>query len=308
MKYKDYYQVLGIERNATAEDIKRAYRWLARKYHPDVSKEADAEERFKEVGEAYEVLKDPEKRAAYNDLGNYRAGQEFRPPPDWGSRAGHDFGGRQADFSDFFAEMFGGHPAGQGFAARGQDFEATVEIALEQALHATETTLRFDMPQWDKRSGHMRRTPREIKVRIPRGATDGQKLRVPGKGGKGMNGAPDGDLYLRIVLRPHPLFKPSGHDLYLEVPVAPWEAALGAAIEVPTLEGRARIKIHPGAKAGQKLRLAGKGLPKSGHGHGDLYAVLQVVSPAVLNEREKSLFEALAKTSMFNPRRHFDGG
>ncbi len=308
MKYKDYYQVLGVEHNATPEDVKRAYRRLARKYHPDVSKETDAEARFKEIGEAYEVLKDPEKRAAYDDLGHHRAGQEFRPPPDWESHAGHSFGGNQADFSDFFAEVFGGRSPGHGFATRGRDFEATVDISLEQALHGTETTLHFDEISRDQHSGDRHHVPREIHVRIPRGVTNGQKLRVPGKGGKGVNGAPNGDLYLRIMFRPHPLFKPSGHDLYLEVPVTPWEAALGAAIEVPTLEGRARIKIHPGAKAGQKLRLAGKGLAKPGHSHGDLYAVLQVVSPTALNAQEKSLFEALAKASTFNPRRHFDRG
>lgn len=315
MQYKDYYKILGVARDATPEAIKKAYRLLARKYHPDVSKEANAEEKFKEVAEAYEVLKDPEKRAAYDQLGTYQPGQDFRPPPDWEQHFGpghfhFSTRGGGADFSDFFSELFGmnmggGRPSG-GFAMHGQDFEVQVAVSLEEALHGTEATLQLNIPEMGE-GGMPTRTPKTIKVRIPKGVTDGHKLRVPGKGGKGMGSAPDGDLYLHIRLKPHPLFKPSGHDLYLEVPVAPWEAALGAAVEVPTLEGRARIKIPPGARAGQKLRLAGKGLPKHGHGAGDLYAVLQVVTPEHLSDRERALFEELARVSAFNPRRHFGG-
>ena len=213
MQYKDYYKILGVERGATTDAIKKAYRTLARKYHPDVSKEPNAEEKFKEVGEAYEVLKDPEKRATYDQLGTYQAGQEFRPPPDWeqrfrGQGQGAFAGG--ADFSDFFAGMFGfggGRPGQQrgGFARRGQDHEAVAEISLEEAYHGTERNLQIEQQEMTA-SGQIRRIPRTVKVRIPKGATDGLKLRVAGKGGKGSQGGPDGDLYLNIMLRPHPLF------------------------------------------------------------------------------------------------------
>ncbi len=315
MQYKDYYKTLGVGRDATPEAIKKAYRLLARKYHPDVSKEANAEEKFKEVAEAYEVLKDAEKRAAYDQLGAYQPGQDFHPPPDWEQHFGpghfhFSSRGGGGDFSDFFSGLFGmgmgGGRSGGGFAMQGQDFEVQVAVSLEDALHGTEATLQLNIPEMGE-GGALTRVPKTVKVRIPKGVTDGHKLRVPGKGGKGMGGAPDGDLYLHIQLKPHPLFKPSGHDLYLEVPVAPWEAALGATVEVPTLEGRARIKIPPGARPGQKLRLTGKGLPKHGHGSGDLYAVVQVVTPDHPSDQEKALFEELAKVSSFNPRRHFGG-
>lgn len=333
MKYKDYYKTLGLERGASQDDIKKAYRRLARKYHPDVSKEKNAEERFKEIGEAYEVLKDPEKRAAYDQLGQHRPGEEFRPPPDWGEqyrgRAGGGFnagegvagfggfgtggGGAEFDMSDLFEQLFGGgrgareggRARGANFSAPGQDYEVVVHLTLEEAYRGTEVNLNLTVPEYDER-GAMKRVPKNITVRIPKGVTDGQKLRVPGKGGPGMNGGPPGALYLDIVLRPHPLFKPSGHDLYLEVPIAPWEAALGAAIEVPALEGRVRLKIAPGARAGQRLRLAGKGLPKQDGGYGDMYAILQIVTPTVLSPREKELFEEMQRISTFNPRGHFE--
>lgn len=309
MQYKDYYKILGLERSASQDDIKKAYRKLARKYHPDVSKEKNAEEKFKEVAEAYEVLKDTEKRAAYDQLGSYQAGQEFRAPPGWEQQFAQGRGqGNGMDFSDFFAEMFGaGHaPRGgrQGFARPGQDYQAQVAVTLEEVCSGTEKALHLEVEE-SGRGGRISRTPRTINVRIPKGASDGQKLRVPGKGGKGINGGPNGDLYLTIVLQPHSLFKSSGHDLYLEVPLAPWEAALGASIEAPTMEGKVRLKIQPGSKAGQKMRLAGKGLPKPGGGHGDLYAVLQIVMPPHLSEEEKKLLEELAKISSFNPRTHF---
>lgn len=314
MKYKDYYAILGIERGAGQDDIKKAYRRLARKYHPDVSKEKDAEEKFKEVGEAYEVLKDPEKRAAYDQLGSYRPGQDFQPPPDWEQRFAHghsfsEFAG--GDFGDFFAELFGGgmgrrtsRGRGAGFATGGQNYEVNVVVTLEEAYHGGERSLQLDVPQPGP-EGYMVRVPKTIKVRIPKGATDGQKLRVPGKGGPGMNGGPAGDLYLNISVQPHPLFKLSGHDLYLDVPIAPWEAALGANAEVPTMEGKVRLKIQPGARSGQRLRLAGKGLPLPGGGNGDFYAVLQIVVPDKLSAEERKQFEEMARTSAFNPRRHF---
>ncbi|MGH8671041.1 MAG: DnaJ C-terminal domain-containing protein [Burkholderiales bacterium] len=312
MKYQDYYKILGIARDASQEDIKKAYRRLARKYHPDVSKEAKAEERFKEVGEAYEVLKDPAKRAAYDRLGRHKPGQEFQPPPDWSREFTFDdpntggFAG--GDFSDFFSQMFGmGRGAGRSAGMAGQDFEATAQLDLEEAYRGTETELQLGIPQ-HKADGSVRRVTKTLRIRVPQGVTDGQKLRVRGKGGAGINGGPNGDLYLHIELKPHRLFKPSGHDLYLEVPITPWEAALGASIEIPTLEGNVRMKIQPGCRTGQKLRLVGKGLPKPHDAHGDLYAVLQVVVPERLSETDKALYKELAKTSHFNPREHFPSG
>jgi curved DNA-binding protein len=315
VEYKDYYRILGVPRRATQDEIKKAYRLLARKYHPDVSREADAEERFKEVAEAYEVLKDPKKRAAYDQLGSWQPGQEFRPPPDWERQfRGFEFdlgGTGGADFSDFFSELFGlGRGAGARgarFSARGQDLEAVVELSLEEALHGREAQFQVALVEFDA-EGRAHRVPRSVRVRIPRGATDGQRLRVPGKGGKGKGGAPDGDLYLTITLKPHPRFRPAGHDLYLELPVAPWEAALGATVDVPTLEGRARLKVPAGSRSGQKLRLAGKGLPRPGGGAGDLYCVVQIAVPASLSERERALYEELARVSRFNPRDGYSGG
>jgi curved DNA-binding protein len=315
MEYKDYYKILGVSRDAKPEEIKKAYRVLARKYHPDVSKEPGAEEKFKEVAEAYEVLKDPEKRRAYDELGTYQAGQQFRPPPDWEQRFARGMGGfgarEEMDFGDLFSELFGFGPSAArsgrrgagGFAMRGQDYEAAIEITLEEAYRGTERSLQLEGQELTS-EGFVQRIPRTVRVRIPQGATEGQRLRVPGKGGKGIGGAPDGDLYLKISLRPHRLFKVAGHDLYLEVPVTPWEAALGTTLDIPTLEGKVRLKIHPGVRSGQKMRLAGKGLPKPGGGHGDFYAVLQIVSPTLLNEKERALFEELAAVSSFNPRAH----
>lgn len=306
MQYKDYYKILGVDRKSTPEDIKKAYRKLARKYHPDVSKEKNAEEKFKEMAEAYEVLKEPEKRAAYDELGSsYQAGQNFRPPPGWEQQFSRGQGAdyAKADFSDLFAELFGasaGRTARDGSRAMaGQDYEATVQISLEDAYRGAEVNLDLSIPE------RMPREPKRINVRIPKGATDGQKLRVPGKGAPGINGGPGGDLYLNIVLKPHPLFKASGHDLYLETPITPWEAALGASVELPTLDGNVRIRIREGARAGQKIRLTGKGLPRSGGTAGDLYAILQIVTPAALSSRERDLFEELASTSSFDPRKHF---
>jgi curved DNA-binding protein len=293
MKYKDYYQILGVARGASDEEIKKAYRRLARKYHPDVSKEADAKERFQEVSEAYETLKDKEKRAAYDGLGSFRPGQDFRPPPDWSERfhAGgfEDLGG--IDLSDLFAS-FGGMHAREPRPRRGRDYEVAVHLGLHDAARGAEVTL-------DLGGG------KQVHARIPKGVTDGERLRLRGKGGAGAKGAPAGDLYLDIALHPHPLFKPNGHDLYLDVPLAPWEAALGAEIRIPTLDGHVTMKVPAGSKAGQRLRLTGKGLPKPRGGAGDLYAVLSIAAPSVLSEREKALFEQLKSESKFNPRGHF---
>ncbi|MEA3194897.1 MAG: curved DNA-binding protein [Betaproteobacteria bacterium] len=302
MKYKDYYKVLGVERGTGDEEIKKAYRKLARKYHPDVSKEANAKEKFQEVSEAYETLRDKEKRAAYDSLGSHRPGQDFRPPPDWFDRFGSGgFGNtrddlRNVDLSDLFESMgiFGrarGRSGGRGMQFPGEDYEVTVRLGLDEAARGAERELRLD--------------GRTIRARIPRGATDGQRLRLAGKGGAGASGGPPGDLYLHIVFEPHPLFRPSGHDLEIEIPLAPWEAALGAQIEVPTLDGAVSMKVPPGVKSGQKLRLAGKGLPKPGDGAGDLYAVLNIVVPGTPSEREKKLYEELRAASKFDPRSRF---
>lgn len=311
LKYKDYYAILGVERGASDGDVRKAYRKLARKYHPDVSKEANAEERFKEIGEAYETLKDPEKRAAYDQLGRYRPGEDFRPPPGWERQFG-GFGFEDVvDLSDLFAQFGGGpraragtHGGARGFAMPGQDYEVTAHVSLEDAARGTELTVDVTAPERGP-GGVLRRVPKTIRVRVPKGATDGQRMRVPGKGGSGAGSGPAGDLYINIHLLPHPLFKVAGHDLYLDLPVTPSEAVLGADVEVPTLAGRVRVQVRPGSRAGQKLRLAGKGLPKPGGGHGDFYCVLQIVTPAALSERERSLYEELEKLSTFNPRGHF---
>ena len=266
MKYKDYYRILGVARSATVEDIKKAYRKLAHKYHPDVSKDPEGEEKFKEVAEAYETLRNPEKRAAYDQLGSYQPGQDFQPPPDWGKQFGDShFSFEDVDLADLFAGLAAGrHRAGPGtgqIRMPGQDYEVTADISLEEAYRGTEVELNLTVPEYDAK-GLLHRVPRIFKVRIPKGATDGQRLRLAGRGGKGLNGGRDGDLYLNIALRPHPLFRVSGHDLYLDLPLAPWEAVLGATVEVPTLGGPVRLKVPPNTRAGQQLRLSRRGLPK----------------------------------------------
>jgi curved DNA-binding protein len=308
MKYKDYYAILGVERGASADDIKKAYRKLARKYHPDVSKEKNAEERFKEVAEAYETLKDAEKRAAYDRLGSFPPGQDFRPPPDWQQDfSGGQFSFDDLDLADLFAGLRGGFRRAGGraeMAMPGEDFEVNVRITLEQSHHGTTLDLALQIPEYDAQ-GRLRRVQRNFKARIPKGATEGQRLRLPGKGGKGVNGGRDGDLYLNIALEPHRLYRVSGHDLYLDVPLAPWEAVLGATVEIPTLGGPVRLKIKPGTHAGQQLRLAQRGLPKPRDGAGDLYAIIQIAVPTVVHERERALYEQLARESAYDPRAHF---
>jgi curved DNA-binding protein len=307
MKYKDYYKVMGVERTASAEEIKSAYRKLARKYHPDVSKEPGAEEKFKEVGEAYETLKDPQKRAAYDQLGSHRPGQEFRPPPGWEQQfGGGSFSFDDLDLGDLFAGLAGGrHRAGRGtMQMPGQDYEVTAHISLEDAYRGTEVDLELAVPERDE-NGFVHRVPRAFKARIPKGATDGQRLRLPGKGGKGHNGGRDGDLYLNIALHPHRLFRVSGHDLFLDLPLAPWEAVLGTTLQVPTLAGPVSLKVPPGTHAGQQLRLAKRGLPKPHSGEGDLFAIVQVAVPTAPGERERALYQELAGASNFDPRGHF---
>jgi curved DNA-binding protein len=314
MKYQDYYATLGVPRDASAADIKKAYRKLAQKYHPDVSKEKDAEAKFKEVAAAYQTLKDPEKRAAFDQLGNaYQPGQEFRPPPDWEKQFAERGDGQAFSFDDIdLSDLFENLGVREGRAGRsrasfpipGEDYEVAVQLPLEAALHGTVADLNLNVPEIGA-DGRLRRIPKTINVRIPKGATDGQRLRLRGQGGKGRNGGRDGDLYLDVTLVPHALFRPSGHDLYIDLPLAPWEAALGAKVEVPTLDGAVNVTIPPGTAAGRKLRIAKKGLPKPGGGEGDLYAIAQIVNPTVLGDRERELFGQLAESSRFEPRGHF---
>lgn len=308
MKYKDYYAILGVDRKAGTEDIKKAYRKLAHKYHPDVSKDPQGEEKFKEVAEAYATLKDTEKRAAYDQLGSHQPGQDFQPPPDWGSQfrdSGFSF--EEMDLSDLFSGLAGADfRRGRGnIPIRGQDFEVNAHIGLEDAFHGTVTDLKLTVPEVDEQ-GRQRRVEKSFQARIPKGATDGQRLRLRGKGGKGRNGGPNGDLFLNITLRPHRLFRVSGHDLYLDLPLAPWEAALGANVDIPTLAGSIRLKVPPGTRGGQKLRLAHRGLPKPHGGDGDLFAIVQIDVPGKLGEQELTLFKQLAESSDFKPRAHFE--
>jgi curved DNA-binding protein len=314
MKYKDYYAILGVDRNASEEDIKKAYRKLARKYHPDLSKEANAEERFKEVSEAYETLKDKEKRQAYDNLGRHASGEEFRPPPDWerafggGQFSGGTFSFDDLDLGDLFAN-FGGRGRARTASGpmRGRDIEAQVQVSFDQAFHGTELALALAEIQIGE-NGQPRRAPRTVNVRIPPGVTDGQVLRVPGKGGKGVRGGPDGDLYLDIRVMPHTLYRADAQDLYIDLPLAPWEAVLGTSVDLPTPAGTVSLKVPPGTRAGQKLRLSGRGLKRSGGTAGHLYAVVQIVVPGVVTDGERELYRELAKLSTFNPRAHFDTG
>jgi curved DNA-binding protein len=311
MKYKDYYAILGVDRSAGEAAIKSAYRKLARKYHPDVSKEPDAEAKFKDVSEAYTTLRDPEKRAAYDQLGRHQPGQDFQPPPDWRNQFGDtEFSFGDIDLSDLFAGLRArGHRpmrAEAGGARPGEDYEVLVHITLGEAYRGTEVSLDLAMPEEDAR-GFVRRVPRTVRTRIPKGATDGQRLRVPGKGGKGSDGGRDGDLYVTIALHPHPLFRVSGHDVYVDLPLAPWEAVLGTEVVLPTPGGGVRLTVPPGTRAGEQLRLAKRGLPMPrDDGHGDLYAIVGIAVPTVVGERERALFRQLAEVSAFDPRGHFD--
>jgi len=307
VEYKDYYRIMGVERDASQDEIKRAYRKLARKYHPDVSKEADAEQRFQEVQEAYAVLKDPEKRAAYDQLGrDWREGQDFRRPPEWEEfDFSTRFGGDAGAFSDFFEELFGrGARAGgqargfggfagadPGFDRRGQDHVARVEIPLEIAYQGGQQ--RITLPPTAGPG-----QPRSLNVRIPAGVTDGQQIRLSGQGGAGSGGS--GDLYLEVALAPHPLFRVDGRDVHLDLPITPWEAALGATVKAPTPGGEVETRIRAGARSGQRMRLKGRGLP--GSPPGDQYLHLRIVAPEPRNEAERSLYEQMREQMDFDPR------
>lgn len=315
MKYKDYYSILGIERSASEDDIKKAYRKLARKYHPDVSKDPEGEAKFKDVAEAYQTLKDAEKRAAYDRLGQHRTGEDFEPSRDWGKEFNTQFNDGQSSFegvdlSDLFASLSrgrgGGGRANANFPIPGEDFDVAAQINLEDAFQGTQVTLNLSVPVYDEQ-GRMRREARTVEVRIPKGATDGQRLRLRGQGGKGHNGGRDGDLYLNIKLLPHQLYRVDGFDLYIDLPLTPAEAALGATIEVPTLAGAVNLNVAPAINSGQQLRLSKRGLPKpgTGAGAGDLFAIVKIVMPPTIDEREKALYKQLSEGSTFNPRGHF---
>ena len=307
MEFKDYYKVMGVARDATDAQIKQAYRKLARKYHPDVSKEKDAEARFKEVGEAYEVLKSPEKRAAYDQLGkDYRPGQDFRPPPNWDS--GFEFSGAgpgDESYSDFFDALFGAQArAGRGrrgaaHPGRGEDHHAKVLLDLQASLNGGSRSFTLRMPEIDA-EGRLISKERTLNVQVPKGILAGQQIRLAGQGAKAHGDGTPGDLYIEVEFQPDPMYRVDGRDLYLELPVAPWEAALGATVKTPTPGGNVELKIPAGSHAGSKLRLKGRGIPAAQPG--DFYVVLQIALPPANHEKAKAAYAALAAAGTFNPR------
>jgi curved DNA-binding protein len=311
MEFKDYYQVLGVARDAPAEEVKKAYRKLARKYHPDVSKEPDANARMKEVNEAYAALSDPEKRAAYDQVGRgYQPGQDFRPPPDWD--AGFEHSGRgdgfspgeAADFSDFFSEIFGrmgGARSREGgdFKARGQDHHARVLLDVEDAFEGATRQIGLRAPKVDDQ-GRVHLEERTLNVKIPKGVHAGQMIRLAGQGTPGHGGAPAGDLLLEVQFKPHPRFRVDGRDLHVELPIAPWEAALGAVIPVQTPGANLEVRIPAGAQSGRQMRVRGKGIP--GQAPGDLYLDLKVVLPPGDSPRAREIYESMARDLAFDPR------
>ena len=326
MEYRDYYQIMGVARTATADEIKKSYRRLARKFHPDVSKEKDAEKKFKEVQEAYEVLKDPEKRAAYDQLGSeYKQGQQFRPPPDWGSGFEFRGGPRQGraragvlffvvfvvvvGFCVFFSSLFGqrgfgggaggGNPFGGASTRAARDHHARVDIDLEEAYTGTTRTLELKRPDL-KPDGTLDLKTHTVKVTIPAGVTEGQLIRLAGQGEQSSGGGKAGDLYLEVHMKPNRLFQLDGRDVTLTLPITPWESALGATVTVPTLGGGVDMRIPPNSQSGQKLRLRGRGLP--GQTPGDQYIQLKIVVPPANTPEAKAVFEDMKQKLNFNPR------
>jgi curved DNA-binding protein len=307
MKYVDYYKVLGVERQATQDDIKKAYRKLAHKYHPDISKAPDAEEQFKQVAEAYATLKDAEKREEYDQLGRRAEGEEFVPPREWQDQ----FHEGPADFSDVdFADLLAAFHAAQEAGAReyaqrpldGQDFEINVPVTLAQIYSGAETEISVRVPEYDAQ-GLPHRVLKTFRVHIPKGASDGQRLRLAGKGGAGHRGGTPGNLYIVITYAPQSVYRISGLDLYTDLFLTPWEAALGAHVEIPTLGGNVEMTIPAGTVAHRQLRLSKRGLPGPAGVQGNMYAVVQIDVPATLSTRERELLEQLAAESKFNPRK-----
>lgn len=322
MQFKDYYKLLGVDRKAEADEIKRAYRRLARKYHPDVSKVADAEEKFKEVKEAYEVLKDPEKRAAYDQFGaNWKAGQEFTPPPGWEGNVDFSGGGftDAEHFSDFFEAIFGerraggagaggtrswtqsrgGNQAGGGFRMKGEDSIVRLPLTLEEAYAGGARQITLNVPQAGS-DGRVGLKPKTLKVKIPKGVREGQRIRLSGQGGPGIGGGDSGDLFLEVQLVPHPIYEHDGVNIHTKLPITPWEAALGASVKVPTLGGSVQLKIPPGSNSGSRLRLKGRGLPAKTPG--DQFVVLEVVVPPAETDEQKALYEKMRDVFDVCPR------
>ncbi len=317
MEFKDYYTTLGIDRNAPQDEVKRAYRKLARKYHPDVNKDADAEHRFKEIGEAYEVLQDVEKRTAYNKFGkDWQAGQDFKPPPDWDN--GFEFNGGgytetdASQFSDFFESLFGARGgadhqdpfAGQHtrYSGKGQNLHAKIVIRLEDSYQGSKQSLTLQRPAVDE-SGHVMTRPHTLQVSIPKGITEGQQIRLAGQGAEGMNGGKNGDLFLEVAFGEHPYFTPDKRNIMLTLPISPWEAALGATIPVPTLGGTVELKIPPNSQTGKKMRLKGRGL-SSARESGDQYVTLAIMVPKPVTEKDTELYQSMKEAMSFNPRGH----
>lgn len=317
MEFKDYYTTLNIDRNATQDEVKRAYRKLARKFHPDINKDPDAEKRFKEIGEAYEVLHDTEKRAAYDKFGkDWKAGQEFKPPPNWDK--GFEFHGGgytendASQFSDFFESLFGARGGGvrsdyftgqrRHYSSKGQDLHAKIVINLEDSYNGARQSLTLQRPAVND-SGHVITRPHNLQVNIPKGVTEGQQIRLAGQGAEGIGGGTNGDLYLEIAFNKHPHFTAHKRDIMLTLPVSPWEAALGGTIPIPTLGGTVEMKIPPGSQTGKKLRLKGRGLCTARH-KGDQYVTLAIKVPSPKTEADKELFRTMEKNMSFNPRRN----
>ncbi len=310
MEFKDYYKILGVKADADSKDIKAAYRKLARKYHPDMNPDKDAEDKFKEVAEAYEVLKSPERRAEYDELRQYggRSGKGFEPPPGWqGSGSTEWKSGRfDGDFSDFFNTIFGAGARGfhgadesASFGLRGQDIEIEMPVFLEETLEKSSKKVEYRVPAY--KDGRMTHIKKSLNVKIPTGVRDGERIRLKGQGSPGQGSGENGDLYLHIRLVPHPLFDVQGHNLVITVPLSPWEAALGTKATIPTLTGKINLTIAPNSQTGSKLRIKGKGL-KSKVGTGDLIAVLKIVMPPVADAKAQKLWSDLAESASFDPR------
>ena len=320
MDYKDYYKILQVAKDASQEEIKRAYRKLARKYHPDVNKDPEAELKFKEINEANEVLKDAEKRKAYDTVGsNWQAGQDFKPPPDWGTRFhGASSGPKQASseqFSDFFESLFGGgrsHFSTEDFSSfgrehhgRGEDLHAKVSISLEDSYHGAKRIITLNRTVGDG-NGALTIKPQSLHVSIPKGVIEGQQIRLEGQGEVGYGKGPRGNLFLEIVFEPHSLFTVSKRDIFLVLPVTPWEAALGATIAVPTLGGKVDLKLPANSQTGQKLRLKDRGLSSKTQ-VGNQYVTLAIHTPAAKTAEQKKLYETMAQLMPYNPRSKFGG-